>query len=496
MKNNSFIIVLCLAVTHVAPSTLAAPSHLHMNEIGVKSLHLKEWLQQQQEGPSQGQVSGEDEASQERDERQRQQHQLHLDHLQNRETRHFDFVSRHPLKDLPHHEKLALDSEGNAHGFAAMDISDGRANDRQSNVASVVEATTSHVHYDINVPKTTKESPHKNFEAVPMDSQPMSEEEHQSSLKNRLYGIQQRLKKRRYSHEQKPFRHRVYGHLQLLKSRHYGEEQVTHQNDDTENTNDTNNNTKANQHKKDWKEAYAMFAIWNLDNLFWLVPFLAHSPLLVTPFFVTYQIVVNVFCFNAANIAHGMSFAEAYAQNILCGALSALFCWCLTVYYWTRYHQKEKLALLISSSNLAGKNSENKQTTENVDNDSDLEAPLLEKPAISTTEDNSLNHYYSSIQVQPTVWLTIGLTLLAAADDMSFVPVIVETQMFSVIQIQLSAMFAAAVVSTAALALSQVYENTLIRIPLYVVLFVFSNCVTGHTLWDYIVAPTNIVGTG
>ena len=483
MMNSKAVLTLFLAAATLVPSAVANSSNLHMNEVGMKSLHLDQRLHLEY-----AKKTADNEP--EREDRQRQQH---LDHLEkNQEERHFDFVSRHPLIDLPHHEKLALDSEGNAHGFDVMDTKESDSTtEKQGHIVLDSEAKRhGHVHYDVFVAEQRQESPRLKYEA--MDSQPLQQEQHPTPLKNRLYGLQQRLKTRHYGAEQKPLKKRQYGHLQLLKSRQYGEGQVN-RNDSSRNDDNSNSNSNSNNNKtytKDWKESYTMFVIWTMDNLFWLVPFLAHSPLLVIPFFLTYQIVVGMTCLYATELAHGMAFVDAYTQTIVCGAVSAYLCWCLVLYYWMRYQQKKTLGLLGSSGRLVGKSNKKTNMTKGRE-ESDLEAPLLEKPKAPATKDISLYQYYSSINIKPTVWLTIALTLLAAADDLSFVPVIIEKHRLSTMQIQMGAMFAASVISGVALVASQQYERTLIRVPMFVVLFVFANCVTGHSFWDYMISPAD-----
>ena len=52
-----------------------------------------------------------------------------------------------------------------------------------------------------------------------------------------------------------------------------------------------------NSQQNAWLDSFSMFAIWSLDNLFWLIPFVAHSKYNVLYFFFTYQAAVLFSCF-------------------------------------------------------------------------------------------------------------------------------------------------------------------------------------------------------
>jgi len=298
----------------------------------------------------------------------------------------------------------------------------------------------------------------------------------------------------------KTLKHREYKlfHFQvevpkLQQERQYQERFLR---DTTSTITTTTTKNKNNDNENDWKDSFRMFLIWTMDNLIWLPPFVAHSPYHAATFFVTYQLTVltTAWCSSSYGLLvfggrkEDTVFLDAHSQNIIYGAISAIACWCVALYYWIRHNQKKTLTPSRTTSDV--KNFFIKKQPHQSVNEKEhhLDTPLLKPTPSALPDQNLLQH--QTFNIQPTMLLVIVMTKLSSFDDLAFVPVLIETHELSFMELQMGAMFAAAVWSVVALLVTHCYGSTLSRIPLFVVFVVFASSVTGHCLWDYFTTPS------
>ncbi|CAB9503845.1 expressed unknown protein [Seminavis robusta] len=221
--------------------------------------------------------------------------------------------------------------------------------------------------------------------------------------------------------------------------------------------------TKKNSEKNGFADSLHMFAIWSLDNLFWLVPFVAHSYYNALYFFVTYQVLVAASC--VIGSVQGVTFEQAQSLNMVWGGMGALVCWLLVcVFYWRSRQSASGKKVGTSSSS--------------VDEESGLNTPLLPQKAHKPEQNLSMP------VAKPTALLTISMTVLAGVDDLFFVPVILDKTILSWKQICLGSFVAVLLWTCFAVVMARLLHRFMSAIPLYKVLFFYAAVMTGHSQWD------------
>ena len=253
-----------------------------------------------------------------------------------------------------------------------------------------------------------------------------------------------------------------------------------------------------------WKDAFFMFAVWSLDNLFWLIPFAAHSSGHVFCFFNTYQFLVLLGCFLGTPDGT-RTFTDAHWKNVMWGAAGALVCWIYSYYYYKEYQSQERqerkhrlsnTATELTTPRVARQQQQRQQPLE----ENDLETPLLESTITaspcrpSRVRDNNTADFYFST-TSPTAWLTISLTLLGCSDDIFFVPVMVRQQTVPMDELFLGSLLALSVWTSIALCVSRRFQASLVRIPLHVILCVYAAVMTGHSGYNFVVSSSGEIKT-
>jgi hypothetical protein len=220
-----------------------------------------------------------------------------------------------------------------------------------------------------------------------------------------------------------------------------------------------------------------MFAIFSLDNLFWLVPFVAHSPYNAVHFFITYQTLVVVSC--VVGTSNGITLEHAHALNILCGGFGAMLCWCLAFLFYARLGMSESLvALMIHKRRLPTK-------------------VLLDEEsghADFLKESSDVNHLMDLMPITtPTAFLTVVMTVMAAVDDLFFVSLVLEMEILSPAEVYFGSSLAALTWICLATATGLAWRNYFCSIPLYSVLVIYASVMTGHSGWDYLASHWSLL---
>ena len=221
-------------------------------------------------------------------------------------------------------------------------------------------------------------------------------------------------------------------------------------------------------------KAFNMFAVWSLDNLFWLIPFVASSPFNAVHFFITYQALVVVAC--VVGDSDGLTFEEARALNILWGGFSALLCWALAFLFYARLGLRESLTRLMK----------HERHPFDVDEETGHETP-------STGERAFVNPFWNLMPVTtPTAFLTVVMTVMAAVDDLFFIPVVLKQDALSPADIYFGSSVAILMWICLGGAVAFGFRTFLCRIPLYSVLAVYASVMTGHSGWDFFASHSTL----
>lgn len=238
-----------------------------------------------------------------------------------------------------------------------------------------------------------------------------------------------------------------------------------------------NNNSSSSNNGKSWRDAFLMFFVWTSDNLFWLIPFVAHSKANAVWFVVTYEALVFVGSF----LFHPEStLAAAHKLNNLYGISGTIFCWVLAYSFYTQFQRRHNHTEKATSSETT--NSYKDIELASSSSSSDLQVPLLEQ-APAPTEDSFLN----PADTVPPKWLIMTMSLVAAVDDVFFVPTMIhEDHMFTVTDMGMASLLAVLIWSMIAIVVARHYQSFLVCIPLYMIVSTYAAVMTGHSMWDFL----------
>lgn len=230
---------------------------------------------------------------------------------------------------------------------------------------------------------------------------------------------------------------------------------------------------------KSWTDAFVMFLIWSLDNLFWMVPFAAHSTTNVAWFAATYQILVLFSC--CWRFSSPISLTTARMLNNRWGISGAIFCWILAYCFLLKFMGKHQI-FPPSPRHLSEKEEEDHLHADI--EMSDLETPLID-PSAQYDHQQSLD---ATPVIAPGKSLTITMTVVAAMDDIFYVPAMIhnDSPVFTVSDIWKASCLVVLLWSAVALIATLYYRRFLAAIPLYMVVSTYAAAMTGHSLWDWL----------